>query len=76
MDKIHAYKYRYKDPTMRGAGPGEYLGIMAQDAEKSKKGKEMVLEDELGKMLDVKKGFSLLLASSANLHKRIKELEK
>ncbi len=75
LDALDAYKFRYKDPDAPGATHGELIGVMAQDAEKSEAGRDMVFETDRGKMLDMVKGLSLALASSANLNKRIKALE-
>lgn len=47
-------------------GQGEWVGVMAQDLEKSKLGKTLVVEDENGhKMVDMKKVMSLFLATMA-----------
>ncbi len=77
LDLIHAHKYRYKDPDARGAGEGEFISPMAQELEKSKLGKNMVIEDDDGnKMVDYGKGFGFLMASMATLNEDIAKLKK
>lgn len=75
LDALEPYKFRYKDPNGPGATHGDIIGVMAQDAEKSAAGREIVFETAIGKMLDVPKALSLALASSANLNERMKALE-
>lgn len=54
------YKFKYIDEKY---GKGEWIGVMAQDLEKSKLGKTIVVEDENGnKQIDLAKAVSLLLA--------------
>ncbi len=49
-------------------GEGQWAGVMAQDLEKSKLGKLVVLEDKDGnKQIDIKKAVSLLLALQAEV---------
>lgn len=74
LDKLQAYEYRYKT---EGPEDSTTYGIMAQDLEKSRLGKQMVVEDKLTglKQVDFGRGFSALLASQAELNKRIKQLE-
>ena len=76
LDELKPYTFEYKDPTIPGAGPGKFVGVMAQDVEKSPQGREMVHETPTGKKLDVLKGFSALMAASAEFHDRIKSLER
>lgn len=60
---LKAYSYKYKDSKY---GDGEFIGIMAQDLEKSKLGKTLVVEDENGfKMIDLGRAVSLWLATMA-----------
>jgi len=57
---IKPYMFRYIDAAY---GSGDWIGVMAQDLEKSKLGKTVVVEDENGfKQIDMKKLASLLLA--------------
>jgi hypothetical protein len=74
LDKLQAYEYRYKH---EGKDATPQLGIMAQDLEKSRLGKQMVVQDELTgmKMVDFGRGFGALLASQAELNKRLKAIE-
>lgn len=49
-------------------GEGQWAGVMAQDLEKSKLGKLLVVEDKDGnKQIDIKKAVSLLLALQAEV---------
>ena len=42
LSKLEAYSYRYKDPEAPGASPGEHVGPMAQELERSKIGRTVV----------------------------------
>jgi len=60
---LKAYAYNYKSSEH---GSGDWVGIMAQDLEKSKLGKTLVIEDENGhKTIDLKKVLSMFLATMA-----------
>lgn len=72
LGKLHESTYRYKNEKH---GKGEHFGIMAQDMEKSRVGRTIVVQTPEGKMLDVKKALGALLASGAYQEKRIRELE-
>ena len=62
-------EYEYKDEEN---GTGKKVGIMAQDLEKSKIGKTMVDETPDGKkVVDTNKAIGVLLASVAELSKKI-----
>jgi len=77
LDKLKAYSYEYKNPSMPGAGEGRHFSVMAQDLEKAGKiGKSMVKNTEYGKMVDYGKGFGSILAAQVQLNERLKELEK
>lgn len=57
---LKAYKYKYVDIAH---GEGDWIGVMAQDLEKSRLGKNLVFENAKGqKMIDMKKAMSLALA--------------
>lgn len=72
LDKLSEYHYNYKDDDNK-----EYhTGVMAQDLEKSKSGKELVVDTNDGKYVDFNKAGGLLFASLANINKRLKELEE
>lgn len=77
LSELSPESYDYvEDAVEKGAPRGRQMGIMAQDAEKSSVGKNLVEQDEDGdKMLSVPKTVSALLATSASLNKRIKKLE-
>jgi Chaperone of endosialidase len=73
LDALQSYEYKYKH---EGKDASPQMGIMAQDLEKTRLGKQMVVENELGvKQVDFGRGFGALLASQAELNKRIKKLE-
>lgn len=58
---LKAYKFNYKSNEF---GTGDYIGVMAQDLEKSKLGRTLVIEDESGnKLIDMKRVMMLFLAS-------------
>lgn len=80
LDALSAKEYEYKKPHEDGdyiAPAGKQVGIMAQDLEKSQVGKQMVEEMPDGmKAVNPTKGFGAVLAAQADLHKRIKKLEK
>lgn len=76
LDALDAKKYTYKDTSMPGTAPGKRFGILAQDLEKSEMGKSLVKETPMGKMVDTVQGFGAVLAAQAELHKRLKSLEK
>jgi hypothetical protein len=73
LDKLNGYEYDYKDEKY---GKGKQVGVMAQDLEKSKLGKELVQDTEEGKVVDYGKSMPTIVASLAELHKRLKKLEK
>jgi hypothetical protein len=60
---LTAYTFKY---TSEDFGKGEWAGVMAQDLEKSKLGRTLVVEDENGhKHIDIRKVMSLFLATLA-----------
>lgn len=73
LGALRAYRFKYKDDKH---GSGEYLGFMAQDAEKSEAGRSMVVNEPDGKAIDPKRALMLAIASAANLNKRVSSLEK
>lgn len=61
---IKPFRYRYKNSTKHGAG--DFLGVMAQDLEKSALGRTLVFTDSDGnKCIDLGRAVSLILASWA-----------
>lgn len=72
LSAVQAHHYKYKDPKW---GKGSYVSPMAQELEKSKLGKDMVIDTDEGKIVDYGKGLGALLAAQANLHKRLKKIE-
>lgn len=60
---LKAFAFNYVNDEF---GKGDWVGIMAQDLEKSKLGKTLVVHDEAGnKMIDMKKVLSMFLATMA-----------
>lgn len=63
--KLKAYFFDYKSSEH---GQGKWVGVMAQDLEKSKLGRTLVSHDENGfKQIDMKKVMSLFLATLAEV---------
>lgn len=60
--ELKAFYYDYKDKLH---GAGRYIGIMAQDLEKTKLGKEIVVEIDGKKVIDVHRLLSVFLATLA-----------
>lgn len=60
---LKAYAFKYKSEEF---GKGDWVGVMAQDLEKSKLGKTLVVEDAEGrKQIDLVKVLSMFLATMA-----------
>ncbi len=79
LDSLKAYTFRYKEPRHElKAQPngGKYLGVMAQDVEKTETGKQIVTENEEGtKQLELWPLVSALTGGVGHLNERIKNLE-
>ena len=75
LDSLKPYSYEYKDPDDPRKGRGRHFGVMAQDLEKSKKGKELVEDTPEGKIVNYGKGLSTMMASIASIHERLKKVE-
>lgn len=74
LDKLESYSFEYDEPEKNGEGL--HAGVLAQDVEKAGPiGKSMVIDTPEGKMLDVKKSLSSMLASQVELNKRLNKLE-
>ncbi len=75
LDKLNAVRYNYK-PEM-GLGNDDKYGVIAQDLEKSEVGKRYVVEDEEGmKSINYGDMGETQLAALADIHQRVKNLEK
>ena len=74
LDALNEYKYEYKDP--RGDQAGMFVGVMAQDLEKTPMGASFVKDTPSGKMDDYGHGLAAILASQANIHDRLRHLEE
>jgi hypothetical protein len=75
LDALEPYTFNYKDPSKDGAAPGKRIGILAQDAKRSKVGRSFVFEDGDRLKLDVGNALGAALAAAASLNKRVKKLE-
>lgn len=71
LSSIDPKWFKYKKPSEAGASGGENVGVMAQDVEKSPVGATMVKERGGKKMLDMQKGFGVILAALAALNDKI-----
>jgi hypothetical protein len=70
LKSAESYEYNYiGDDTKRN-------GVMAQDLEESSIGKQMVSDTPSGKVVDYGQGFSALMASIAELNKKVSKIEK
>lgn len=80
LDGLKAYTFRYKDPQYElksEPNGGEYLGVMAQDVERTEAGKQIVSEGPDGvKRLESKPLMSAMAAGMGDLNERLKRLEK
>lgn len=72
LDSIDVKTYKYKD---KENGEGKRVGPMAQDMEESELGDALVKETSKGKAIDMRGGFTAVLAATADLHQRLKEIE-
>ena len=76
MEPLKSYNYKYKDSKYSGdMGDKTYSSVMAQDLEKSKLGRQMVIDTPEGKMVDYAKGIAPIMSSIAELNQRLKRLE-
>jgi hypothetical protein len=76
LDHLHAYSYRYKDPSMAGAAPGRRVGVMAQDLEKSPLGASFVREQDGHKVVDYGQALGAMMAAHAAANDRLNEHEE
>ena len=76
LDALNAYQYEYKDPHAPGADAGLFVGVMAQDLEKTPMGASFVKDTPQGKMVDYGHGLAAILASQSNIHDRLRRLEE
>lgn len=72
LDSLKAYSYEYRDEKH---GKGRRFGIMAQDAETTRIGADMVVSIDEVKHIDMTKAVSALLAVAARQHAEIAELK-
>lgn len=77
LNRIKPASYDYKEEVKNSplASKDRQLGVMAQDLEKSKLGKEAVSDTPSGKIVDYKDLQPKMLASLAALNERLKKIE-
>jgi len=75
LDALNAYQYKYRNPNTPNADAGVFVGISAQDMERSKMGRNFVNDTPNGKMIDMNQGLAAILAGQANLNQRLRNLE-
>lgn len=79
LDGIKPYSFKYKDPkdgSPTAPVDDRYLGVMAQDVEKTPTGNTIVKENAEGKKyLEIGPMMSALAASTAYMNDRVKALE-
>jgi len=73
LRSIMPKRYTYKDQGKHGVG--SRVGIMAQDLERSKAGRDVVRNTAGGKMLDVNAAISAALAGVGRLDERLRKVE-
>lgn len=79
LDQLHPYTYRYKDPSNEPSeqpNGGRYLGVMAQDVERSPTGTQIVKDTPRGKVLEGGAMLSAIAAGTGRLHERLSQLEQ
>jgi hypothetical protein len=72
FEKLKSATFEYKDEK---EGEGKYAGVMAQDLEKSKAGKDMVMDTPEGKHVDMNKMIFALVAQVNNMNKQLKKMK-
>lgn len=72
FSKLKSATYEYKD---KEDGEGKYAGVMAQDLEKSKVGKDMVKDTPDGKKVDLAKMLFALTAQVNNMNKKLEKMK-
>lgn len=77
LNKLKPASYEYKDEVKNSpfASKGMELGVMAQDLEKSKAGKEAVIDTDEGKIVDYDSLQPKMLAALASLNEKVNKLE-
>jgi hypothetical protein len=75
LDALNSYKYNYKDPAAADE-TGMFVGVMAQDLEKTPMGASFVKDTPNGKQVDYGHGLAAILASQVNIHDRLRHLEE
>jgi hypothetical protein len=76
LDSLEPHEYEYKQTFLPGTAPGKHISAMAQELEKTPVGKQMINQDAAGKTVDYGRGLGTFLAALADMHQRVKALEK
>jgi hypothetical protein len=71
LSELSPKEYNYIDPII---GDGRYISPMAQELEKTKLGRDLVIDTPEGKMVDYGKGFGLMLSAMANISQRLDKI--
>jgi hypothetical protein len=69
LDRLKSKKFKYK------GSENQKTGIIAQDLEKSRVGKNLVVEAPEGKYVDLDESVPVLMSAVANLNKRLRDLQ-
>ena len=72
LDALKAHTYQYKD---QDNGRGKFMGVMAQDLEKTPLGKQAVVDTPKGKMVDYARLAQTMLGSTVMLNDKVNKLE-
>lgn len=72
LESMSPFLWEYKNPAF---GEGEYVGVMAQDLQKSPVGKQMIEETPQGLMVNANKMLSFLMGTVVHQQRKIKQLE-
>lgn len=78
LKSLKPYEYEYKDAIKKLpiGGKGRHVSVMAQDLEKAGPvGKRMVFDTPVGKVVDYGKGLPAMLASLAEINRRLEKVE-
>lgn len=75
LEHLHPYSFKYKRDEDAPSGPGHYMGVMAQDVERTPTGGTLVANTPRGKAINIPATTGALLAGVGRLHERLKVLE-
>jgi hypothetical protein len=75
LDALKPKGFEYRDPNAPGAGPGERIGVMAQDAAKGGPAGRAMIADGKPMTMDVGNSLGTTLAALGQMNQRLKRLE-